>query len=199
MKGLCCVHWTAGMMILLLSYAVIGEAGGKKFSENIARSLFSDRRAYQVGDVVTILIVEYSMGYHEATTKTETNNNLGVSAMGAGDLSDTNMGVDALWKNKHQGTGETKRSASLQGTLAARIVEIEENGNLIIEGKRIITVNGEKQQSTLRGFIRAEDISGQNTVYSYNVANAEISYTGKGDVNSVQKPGFFTRIINWIF
>lgn len=183
---------------LLLSTA-LGEAGGKKFSDNIARSLFSDRRAYQVGDVVTILIVEHSMGSHEAGTETGAGNELGVSAIGSGDLGDTNMGMDAKWNNKYDGTGETKRSGSLEGTLSARIVEITEAGNLVIEGERTITVNGEKQISKLRGVVRPEDISGQNTVYSYRIADAEITYTGKGDINSAQKPGFFTKILNWIF
>lgn len=194
-----CVCRFCVIAILLLIGANLGEAGGKKFSENIARSLFSDRRAYQVGDVVTILIVEYAMGSHEAGTQTDSQNDLGLSAVGSGDMNSINSGLDAGWKNKHEGTGETTREGTLQGTLSARIVEITETGNLIIEGSRKIMVNGEEQVSTLRGVVRPEDISGQNTVYSFNIADAEISYTGKGDVNSASRPGFLTRLINWIF
>ncbi len=185
--------------VMLLLCTSITEAGGKKFSDNISRSLFSDRRAYQIGDVVTVLIVEYSMGEHEAGTETESDNQLSLFAAGSGDLSDTNMGADARWKNKFDGIGGTKRKGILEGTLTARIVEITEAGNLVIEGERAITVNGEKQISRLRGMVRPEDISGQNTIYSHRIADAEITYTGKGDVNSAQKPGFFTKIINWIF
>ncbi len=199
MNGKINVRFVAWIFVSLLICATVGEAGGKKFSDNIARSLFSDRRAYQVGDVVTIIIVEYAMGQHEAGTETSTDNQLGLSAVGSGDLSDTNMGADANWKHKYDGAGGTSRSGSLEGTLSARIVEITDTGNLVIEGERTITVNGEKQISRIRGIVRPEDISGQNTVYSYNIANAEITFTGKGDVNSAQKPGFFTRIINWIF
>ena len=186
-------------LALLLGGTVGCFAGGKKFSENINRSLFSDRRAYQVGDVVTILIVEYSMGSHEAGTETESQNDLGLTAAGGGELSDINYGLNAQWKNKHEGTGETRRGTNLQGTLAARIVEITETGNLVIEGTREVVINGEKQHTTLRGVVRPEDISGQNTVFSYNVADAQIGYTGKGEINSAAKPGFFTRILNWIF
>lgn len=199
MNGKNFVRLVALTATILLIGATLGEAGGKKFSENIARSLFSDKRAYQVGDVVTILIVEYAIGQHEAGTETGSDSEFGVSAVGSGDLSDTNMGADAAWKHKFDGTGGTKRSGSLEGTMSARIVEITEEGNLVIEGERMITVNGEKQITKLRGVIRPEDVSGQNTVYSYRIAQAEISYTGKGDVNSAQKPGFFTKIINWIF
>ncbi|TKJ40284.1 flagellar basal body L-ring protein [candidate division LCP-89 bacterium B3_LCP] len=193
------VHSGLLMVMLLIAVTTIGDAGGKKFSDNIARSLFSDRRAYQVGDVVTILIMEYSMGQHEAGTETSNSNELGLSAVGSGDLSDTNMGVDGKWGHDYDGTGGTSRSAALEGTLSARIVEITETGNLVIEGERAVTVNGEKQITKLRGVVRPEDISGQNEVFSYKIADAEITYTGKGDVNSAQKPGFFTKIINMIF
>jgi flagellar L-ring protein precursor FlgH len=187
------------LMVVLLLLPLNSFAGGKKYSENISQSLFSDHRAYQVGDVVTILIVEYSIGQHEAGTETDTENEVGGAVVGSGDMSDLNMGMDAGWRNRFDGTGGTKREGSLEGTMSARIVEITENGNLVIVGERNITVNGEKQISTLRGYVRPEDISGQNTVYSYRIADAEISYTGKGDVNSAQKPGFFTRILNIIF
>ncbi|MFH1862555.1 MAG: flagellar basal body L-ring protein FlgH [bacterium] len=185
--------------LLLLAPIANGETGGKKFSENIARSLFSDRRAYEVGDVVTILLTEYTIGTHESDTKTDSQSDLGLSVFGSGDMNTINSGVDAQWKNKHDGSGETKRSGSLEGMISARIVEIAENGNLVVEGSRMIVINGEKQFITLRGFVRPEDISGQNTVFSYKVADAEIKYTGKGDLNSASRPGFITRILNWIF
>ncbi len=192
------LYAACALTALTLSVAA-GEAGGKKFSDNIARSLFSDRRAYQVGDVVTILIVEYSSGEHEAGTETNSDNQFGASATGSGDLSDINYGASAGWNNKFDGNGNTKREGSLEATISARIVEITDTGNLVIEGERVIIVNGEKQITKLRGMVRPEDISGQNTVFSYRIADAQITYTGKGDVNSAQKPGWITRIINWIF
>jgi flagellar L-ring protein precursor FlgH len=139
-------------------------AGPKKFSENINRSLFSDRRAYQVGDVVTILIVEHAVGSNQSGTNTDVDNQLGLSAVGTGDLSSTNMGMNGQWKHKSDGTGETSRSGTLQGTLSAKIVEITPTVNLVIEGSRSVIINGEKQETTLKGTVRAEDISGQNTV-----------------------------------
>jgi flagellar L-ring protein precursor FlgH len=190
----------AVLLMLLGAGTAVGQAGGKKYSENINRSLFSDRRAYMVGDVVTVLIIERVVGSHEAGTLTDKQNEMGASAVGSGDLaSSLNMGVDAQWKNKHDGTGETRRAGTLEGTISARIMEITETGNLVIEGTREVVINGEKQLTTLRGVVRPEDISGQNTVYSFNIADAKISYTGKGDVNNGSKPGFFTKILNLIF
>ena len=136
------LHRTVFLVITLLVMTAAGQAGGKKFSDNISRSLFSDRRAYQIGDVVTILIMEYSMGEHEAGTETSNENQLSLSAAGSGDLSDTNMGVNGAWGHNYDGTGGTVRSGTLEGTLSARIVEITETGNLVTEGERKITVNG---------------------------------------------------------
>jgi len=169
------------ILLALTVFCASSFAGPKKFSENINRSLFSDRRAYQVGDVVTILIVEHAVGSNEAGTNTDVQNELGLSAVGSGDMATTNMGINGQWKNKSDGSGETRRSGTLQGVLSARIIEISPSGNLIIEGSRSVVINGE------------------NTVYSYNVADAQISYTGKGDVNRASKPGYITRILNWIF
>ncbi len=196
-----------GTLICIVVSLVLGasfcpgnaDAGGKKFSNNISRSLFSDHRAYQVGDVVTVLIVEYSMGEHESGTETESDNELGISAVGNGDMASTNMGMSGDWSNRFKGNGGTKRQGILEGTVSARIVEITDTGNLVIEGERVITINGEKQYSKLRGVVRPEDISGQNTVLSDRLADADIAYTGKGDVNSASKPGFFTKIFNIIF
>lgn len=187
------------LMLALTAIGTTAVAGPKKFGENINRSLFSDRRAYQVGDVVTILIVEHAVGSNGAGTNTNADNELNLSAVGSGDLSTINSGVNGQWKHKSDGTGETRRSGTLEGTLSARIIEITPTGNLVIEGTRSVVINGEKQVTTLKGVIRPEDVSGQNMVYSYNVADAEISYTGKGDVNSAAKPGYFTRFLNWLF
>ncbi|MCX6639266.1 MAG: flagellar basal body L-ring protein FlgH [bacterium] len=193
------IYLAVTVAALLLLVSAVGATGGKKYSDNIARSLFSDRRAYQVGDVVTVLITEYSIGSNESGTATGSKSDLNLSAVGSGDLSSTNMGAQGAWEHNFDGTGGTQRKGSLQGTLSARITEITETGNLVIEGTRMITVNGEKQVSTLKGIVRPEDISGSNTVYSFNIADAQISYTGKGDVNAAGKPGFFTKIFNMIF
>ena len=136
MNGKKFVRLVALTATILLIGATLGEAGGKKFSENIARSLFSDKRGYQVGDVVTILIVEYAIGQHEAGTETGSDSEFGVSAVGSGDLSDTNMGADAAWKHKFDGTGGTKRSGSVEGTMSARIVEIFHRGNRVASHRR---------------------------------------------------------------
>ena len=87
----------------------------------------------------------------------------------------------------------------MSGKMSATIVEVLDSGLLSIEGTRLVEVNGEKQETVLSGLVRPEDIRPDNTVYSYSIANATISYKGKGVVTQAGKPGIIARIWNWIF
>jgi len=91
------------------------------------------------------------------------------------------------------------RAAPLRGKMSAQIVDILPNGNLKIEGKRTVEINGEEQTTILTGVVRPRDILSDNTVYSYLIADASISYRGRGMVNDAAKPGILSRFINWLF
>jgi flagellar L-ring protein precursor FlgH len=74
-----------------------------------------------------------------------------------------------------------------------------DNGNLVIEGKRQVTVNAEDQYLIISGIVRPDDIAFDNTVQSKYIADARIFYTGQGTVNDKMKPGWLTRIIDWVW
>ena len=74
-----------------------------------------------------------------------------------------------------------------------------ENGNLVVEGKRQLTVNEEDQFIIISGIVRPDDISSDNVVSSQYIANARIAYTGKGVINDKMRPGWFTRILDWVW
>ena len=73
------------------------------------------------------------------------------------------------------------------------------NENLEITGKHKVQVNDEIQEITITGSVRPKDISGANTIFSYQVANAELIVKGKGVVADTESPGWLTRIFNWLF
>jgi len=73
------------------------------------------------------------------------------------------------------------------------------NGDLVITGLRTIIVNGEEQKITLSGIVRPADILANNSVYSYNIADARIAFEGNGVVSSAQGPGWITKLLHWIF
>lgn len=167
--------------------------------------MFEDRRASRVGDIMIVQIVEQHSGSKTASTKADRSAGVNASASGgffgihdlAGDFRNLfNADIDTA--NTFEGDGSTSREDSLTGTIAAQVVEVFPNGDLRIRGKRQVKVNSETQTMTIKGIVRRIDLDTQNTVLSSAVANADISYTGLGVVDDVQRPGWLTRIFNWV-
>jgi len=163
-------------------------------------SLYADRRAEQVGDILTVLISEESSASRTAKTYTRKKDEVSTSGGGTGVLNFIPLfsgGVD--YKNLHDGTGRTSRQGRLWATITTKVVEILPNGELRIEGKKTVQVNQDKEVITLKGLVRPEDIGPDNTILSIYVADAQIGYKGKGAVDAGQKKGIILRILDWFF
>ncbi|MDH3502935.1 MAG: flagellar basal body L-ring protein FlgH [Nitrospirota bacterium] len=167
--------------------------------------MFEDRRASRIGDIVVVQIVEQHKGSKKANTKADREASLsagvGGGLFGLSSLTQKfaqYFNVDGSTSNTFEGDGSTSREDTLTGTIAAKVVEVLPNGDLRIQGKRDVTVNSEKQTMTIKGIVRRIDLDTQNTVLSSSVADAQIAYTGLGVVDDVQRPGWATRIFNWI-
>jgi flagellar L-ring protein precursor FlgH len=174
--------------------------------------LFADTKAKQMGDVVTIDLEEDFSSSNSATTATsrdsdinlETNTILGLpTSFGMsnflGSTQAFDPSVNASVSRSHDGEGTTTRSGSVSGTMAAIITEVLPNGIFRIEGRRTVTINEEDQIMILRGLIRRVDIGFNNTISSQNVANASITYMGKGVVSEEQRVGWLTRILAYVW
>jgi flagellar L-ring protein precursor FlgH len=123
--------------------------------------------------------------------------NLGISnILGTGNNLDLNNGLES--SNSFQGSGTKSKSDSIQGTIAARVVEVLPSGNLVIEGHREIIVDREKQTITLSGIVRQKDVDASNTVLSTSIADAKIAYSGQGMLSDSNKPGWLMTLLNWI-
>lgn len=183
-----------GMMFLATAHA-------QKLENVINRSLFTDKKAYHEGDIVTILLMEFTEGSNGTETNTNSDNRAQASASTSGKLSDLipTFGLDSQITQRSDNSGITTSRGKLSGKITAVITEVLDNGLLTIQGTRAVNINGEKQTTIITGLVRTEDISSGNTIYSYNIANAQISYKGKGPATEGGKPGILTRIWNWIF
>ena len=164
-------------------------------------SLYTDFKARQPGDLLTVLIVEVTEAQNQAATETksEDKTDMGLSA-GTGYLGfipGTDIGGNV--NNSFSGSGSSTRKGSLQGKITVKIDSIMPGGLYHISGSRIIEMNKDKQIMQLAGLVRSRDIQSDNTVYSYLIADAQITYTGKGIVASGHNPGILRRILNWIF
>jgi flagellar L-ring protein FlgH len=178
--------------------------------------LYEDRKARGLNDLVTITIVESSTASKKADTATGRNSTMDANisnlfggslhydlenlfGKGSG-LSGTLMPtVSSSYVNDFSGTGSTSREGSLVATITARVVDVMPNGNFIIESRKDVTVNREKQVLLLRGVIRPEDIAVDNTIASNKVAEAEMIYSGEGVVGDKQGQGWLVRFLDFVW
>lgn len=169
-------------------------------------SLYSDVKARQIGDLVTVIIQEQATASQTANTSSGKGTSVGIGPY-RGSLADlipflktTNEALfTAGTSDDFNASGSTSRGGSISAKLTTQVVEIYNNGTLKIEGTQKITINGEEQEIVVSGIVRTRDISPDNTVLSSLVANAEIQYVGIGVVGDKQKPGLLTRLLNWLF
>jgi len=166
-----------------------------------ANSLFTDIKANRVGDILTVLIYETSNASTQAQTKTEKNGSFSTSGgPGIGTLDFIPLfGVDGENSNSFDGKGENVRAQSLRAKMSVTVVKVRENGDLVIEGSRTIGISKDKETLSLTGVVRQKDVTQQNTIDSYLIADAEISYTGKGVGDTASRPGIVMRFLNWLF
>ena len=185
---------------------------GSLWDETASNFLFRDNKAQQIGDLVTILITESSTASNKATTDLgrESNFSAGIDNFwgletrltkihGNEEINPSAL-MKASSKNEFKGSGSTTRSDKLSSTMTAMVVEVLPNRNLIIEGNKVVKVNSDVQKMKLRGIIRPDDITSSNTILSTSIANAEISYHGRGGVlHDKQHPGWLTRVLDWVW
>ena len=98
--------------------------------------------------------------------------------------------------NDFEGGGTINNSEKIVAQVTVQVIDVQPNGNLVIEGKRETAFSGEKQNIVLHGIVRPDDVLANNTVYSYNVADAKIQIIGRGAVSDSQRKGWLTRLID---
>jgi flagellar L-ring protein precursor FlgH len=168
-----------------------------------SRPMFSDHRATGVGDIITIIVQENNSTSKDNSTKTSRESGIDASissflyspaASGlltkGGQLPALKMGA----KNNFNGGGAINNSEKIIARIAVRVVDVLPNRNLLIEGTRDTAFSGEQQTMVLRGVVRTDDVAANNTVYSYNVADATIRFTSKGSLSDSQRKGWFTKV-----
>ena len=164
-------------------------------------NLFSDQPAIKVDDILTILIVESAKAGTESKTNTGKSQSFGVGSNGGTGVLRflPQFGGSGSAEVGYDGKGTTTRTGSLNATIAVRVTKVLDNGNLVIEGTKVVEVNYEKGLIKVTGIVRPRDIQPNNMIYSSSIADAQITYSGKGAVNDGHRPGVLARLINWIF
>jgi flagellar L-ring protein precursor FlgH len=185
------------LVLLLLPFTL--KLRGEGYGQN--QSLFTDIKAHKVGDILTVLIYEQNRASQKVETKTEKTTKFSTKGgPGIGSLDFIPLfGVDGSSKGTHDGKGENIRNGSLRARMSVTVVDVKPNGDLVVEGSRIIGISGDRESLTLTGVVRQKDVTPANTIDSYLIADAEIHYTGKGIATTGSRPGPLMRFLNWLF
>ncbi|MES2896276.1 MAG: flagellar basal body L-ring protein FlgH [Pseudomonadota bacterium] len=163
-----------------------------------ARAFFIDQRANRVGDILTVQIdINDSAQTSNASNSSRTSgtsagvtNFLGLeSSLGKilpGGFDPANA-INTNSETSNQGSGAVTRSEKISLTIAAVVTNVLPNGNMVIQGNQEVRTNSELRQLTVAGIVRPEDITSANTIRHTQIAEARISYGGRGDISRVQK------------
>ncbi|GLI52488.1 flagellar basal body L-ring protein FlgH [Thermodesulfovibrio yellowstonii] len=181
-------------------------------------SLYEDKKARRVNDLVTILINESTSAQKTASTTAsrDSSTNYGLDTF-LGMNTDFNIHnlplINGFYKagnvfspsvkgsatSDFKGDGDTARTGKITGTITAKVIEVLPNGNLVIESRKEVIVNNEKEILVLRGIIRPDDISQSNTILSQYVADAQIYLVGEGTLGDKQSQGWLVRFLDKIW
>jgi flagellar L-ring protein precursor FlgH len=172
---------------------------------NGSRAFFKDQRAHQIGDLMTVTVnITDQANFANETQRSRTNKEdsgitdfIGAKTLGAQAqkvLPGRILTADSTASS--DGKGSIQRQESLQTNVAAVVTQVLPNGNLVVEGKQEIRVNFEVRELIVAGVVRPEDIQSDNTIDSSKIAQARISYGGRGQVTDVQQPRYGQQVLD---
>ncbi len=182
-------------------------AQGSIYSEASAGYL-EDTRAVRVGDIVLIRIEERAdaKGGAKTALNHETSREDGISSMlgllpalrDAHPEINTEELISILSKTSFKGDGQTSRAGQLQGAVAVRVKAEVPNGDLFVEGTKVVMINHEEYHLYVSGLVRPSDIAMDNSVSSSRIADAQVEFTGRGDIDQTVNRGWLTQTLDWI-
>lgn len=173
-----------------------------------SKDFFRDQRARHVGDILTVRVTvdDSATLDNKSQSKRDSSESLGVPGLFGfeknladavlPDAADTSKLLSVKGSGDHSGEGTIERGEKVETSLAAVVTQVMDNGNLVIYGSQEIRVNYEVRQLTVQGVIRPEDIETNNIIDSSRIAEARVSYGGKGMISEVQQPRVGHQIVD---
>lgn len=164
-------------------------------------ALFEDPKPYRVGDILTIILEESTSASKNADTSTKKDEDVSIDIPTIFGTTPTHEG-NQLWDlsmsptREFEGEAESSQSNSLSGEITVTVVDVLQNGNLVVQGEKWFTLNQGKEYIRVAGVIRPQDIQSDNTITSSKLADAQIAYSGEGFVADSNKQGWFTRFLS---
>ena len=161
--------------------------------------MYGDHKAALTGDILTVVVAESAVAQNSQSKKSERDSSINdaVSNFFYPGLGTHNGNLPSLaitGKASYTGGGEISNSQSLTARAAVLITDVLPNGNMVIEGARIVTFSGETQYVVLHGIVRPDDVASDNTLLSTNIADARVEFYSEGALTDAQKRGWFAKL-----
>lgn len=166
-------------------------------------ALFEDVRAHRVGDILTVQLVEKTNASKQAATSTSKSQdiNMGVTELFGGPVplsvnGRNPLNASASADREFSGDGASSQSNTLTGNITVTIAEVLPNGNMVVRGEKVLTINQGEEFIRIAGIVRPVDVSPDNTVLSTKIANADITYGGRGTLADSNRKGWLARFFD---
>ena len=162
-------------------------------------ALYEGTRARRVGDPLTIVLVERTVAQKQSASRLGSTGGLSITPPTTGALhlfSGTDASVSSA--RNFNGTGTADQSNSLSGEVSVTVAAVYPNGTMLVQGQKRVTLNRGDEFVQIRGIVRPTDIDADNRVLSTRVADAQIAYTGRGDVARAGRQGWLGRFFSVI-
>jgi flagellar L-ring protein precursor FlgH len=175
---------------------------GSLYQDTYGLSLFGDRKAHFVGDIITITLAEKTTSKKSSGVNVKKDNNTkfnsGEGTLFGSDptLKGLSLATNIAQNRNFNGDAGADQSNSLQGNITVTVAEIMPNGNLVVRGEKWMTLNRGDEFIRISGIVRPDDVAPDNTVISTRLANAKISYSGTGTLADSQNMGWLSKFFN---
>ena len=176
---------------------------GSLYNASYGHFLFSDRRAYRLGDILTVTLDggdTISMGGGSTSAKNNAINIPDPTILGRSSASILGSGNSLAFnfapERSYGGSTEANRNNSLQGSIAVKVIDVQSNGTLRVQGEKWLTINNNRELIRITGLVRPEDIDTENKVLSERLAESKLEYVAMGNNADIHEPGWMTKALN---
>ena len=173
---------------------------GSLFSMATPNSLYADVKARNIGDIIEVILSESTQANKKAANSSSKANNFSLTPPTlfgrAATIAGNPLEMELTQSSDFTGASDADQSNSLSGSISVNVIQVLNNGNLIVRGEKWITLNNGDEFIRLTGMVRPQDISADNQIKSIKIANARIQYSGTGSFADSQQMGWLARFFN---
>ena len=190
----------SAMVVIVGSAATAAQAGSLwPTNSGRERGMVADPKAAAAGDILTIVVSEAVAASNSQSTKSTRDSSISDTVSNflypnLGSHKGSMPSLSLSGKASYDGGGDISNTQSLVSRAAVLVTDVLPNGNLVIEGMRVVTFSGETQYVVLHGLVRQADIAPDNTIQSSNIADARLEFFSEGQLTDAQKRGWFAKL-----